>query len=84
MAMPTHPPPGLPTGSPVVTTSQDSVPSLHAAGAPSEVLYAPGRHTGPEKVNTEAVLEAMQETLRALTVAVDCLGLTAARSSHEA
>ncbi|KAL1449351.1 hypothetical protein MTO96_028136 [Rhipicephalus appendiculatus] len=57
---------------PVQDTSS-RVDSVGMLNEPSTVLYAPTRQETPDK-STVAALSAMQETLRALTAAVDRLG----------
>lgn len=76
MAMPTHPLPGLYAGNPDGVPGPDLGASAITTGAVSnatEILYAPSRQEATDR-NTAAVLGAMQETLRALTAAVDRLG----------
>ncbi|CAN7998640.1 unnamed protein product [Ixodes hexagonus] len=76
MAMPTHPLPGLHAENPIRAPGYDlgSPPgAAETLGSPTDLFYAPGRHDVPDR-STAAVLEAMQETLRALTAAVDRLG----------
>ncbi|KAG0423563.1 hypothetical protein HPB47_000671 [Ixodes persulcatus] len=75
MTMPTHPLPGLHTESPVLAPGPDLGSAPGGAGTlsnPTEVFYTP-RQDVPDR-STAAVLGAMQETLRALTAAVDRLG----------
>ncbi|CAN7951197.1 unnamed protein product [Ixodes pacificus] len=75
MTMPTHPLPGLHTESPVLAPGPDLGSGPGGAGTlsnPTEVFYTP-RQDVPDR-STAAVLGAMQETLRALTAAVDRLG----------
>ncbi|CAN7944380.1 unnamed protein product [Ixodes hexagonus] len=76
MAMPTHPLPGLHAENPIRAPGYDlgSPPgAAETLGSPTDLFYAPGRHDVPDR-STAAVLGAMQETLRALTAAVDRLG----------
>lgn len=75
MAMPTHPLPGRHTDTFPLTVQDTSsrVDSVGMLNEPSTVLYAPTRQETPDK-STVAALNAMQETLRALTAAVDRLG----------
>lgn len=75
-AMPTHPLPGFYAGNPDGMLGRDlgaSASTTEAVSNSTEILYAPSRQEGPDR-STAAVLGAMQETLRALTAAVDRLG----------
>lgn len=79
LAMPTHPLPGFAAASPFAHTSANGPPPVRENSGPgqepSDLLHAQGRpHQAPTAESTASILASLQESMRALTAAVERMG----------